>query len=410
MKKKFLYVGNFSFPFGNASGKRVYGNGKLLEELGYDVIFIGMSDSIKQSTPLKKTEMAFKNFRYYNLPYPKSSLEWLFYKVAFNKLINFLEEEKIKEDLSAIIYYGNPRLSIFNYLLIKWCKNNNINIISDCVDWLASKTGNIVYDFVKWADTTYQKAYLNKKVDGVIAISSYLENYYKKHGIKTVVIPPLSVNKLQDATITLDNDCKIKVLYAGLPFRKNTIIKDVKTLKDRIDQTIIFLSKIKEKDINFVFDIYGFTKKEYLKALPNQEKYIDILGDSISFHGHQDNAHIVDKLKESDFTILLRDIKRDTMAGFPTKVSESMSLGIPVITTITSDLERFIQDNENGFFLAIDDEKRAVEKLEKIFQLSKIDINKMKNFCIKANKFWFMHYKDDMETFLKDLTPSITEK
>ncbi len=37
--KNVLYIGNFSFPFGNAAGKRVYANGKILKELGYDVNF-----------------------------------------------------------------------------------------------------------------------------------------------------------------------------------------------------------------------------------------------------------------------------------------------------------------------------------------------------------------------------------
>lgn len=32
MKKTVLYIGNFSFPLGNAAGKRVYANGKMLKE------------------------------------------------------------------------------------------------------------------------------------------------------------------------------------------------------------------------------------------------------------------------------------------------------------------------------------------------------------------------------------------
>jgi hypothetical protein len=35
--KTILYIGNFSFPFGNAADKRVYANGKIFKELGYKV-------------------------------------------------------------------------------------------------------------------------------------------------------------------------------------------------------------------------------------------------------------------------------------------------------------------------------------------------------------------------------------
>lgn len=399
MKKKIIYIGNFSFPFGNASGKRVYGNGKILEELNFDVIFIGMDNDIKSPVSLKETEKKYDNFKYYNLSYPKNTLEWIYYKKTFKKVISFLKDENLVEKIDTIIYYGNPRLSLFNYLLIKWCKKNNIKIISDCVDWLTVKTGNVIFDFVKWADTTYQKAYLNKKVDGVIAISTYLENYYRKYGVETVVIPPLSTNNLLNSEFSLNEDKKIKIIYAGIPFRKGKLLKNVDTLKDRIDKTIILLNKVKEKNVNFIFNIYGFTKEEYLKVIPTQEKYINTLGESICFHGHQTNDIVVKELKKSDFTILLRDIKRDTMAGFPTKVSESISYGVPVITTKTSDLDKYLVDGETIFFV----DQNDLQKIFEILSKNKNEVIKFKSICQKENIFYYQKYINQFEKFLLKL-------
>lgn len=46
----------------------------------------------------------------------------------------------------------------------------------------------------------------------------------------------------------------------------------------------------------------------------------------------------------------IREKTRKTMAGFPTKVVESMSLGTPVITTDASDLADYIKHGENEFW------------------------------------------------------------
>lgn len=393
-KNKVLYIGNFSFPDVNASGKRVYGNGKAMRELGYEVIYLGMSNDIDNKAKIKNTHNNYDGFDYYNLSYPKSTKEWINYKSTFKKVIKFLEKEKITDNLTTVIYYGNPRLSLFNYHLIKWCKKNNIKIISDCVDWLSVKTGNIIFDFIKWADTTYQKAYLNTKVDGVIVISSFLSDFYEKRGLKTVIIPPLSANDVLNINLE-KNKGVIKLMYAGLPFRKKIVIKDPNTLKDRIDKTIILLSEVKKNGGKFIFNIFGFTKEEYLSVLPSQKEYIEILGNSIKFQGHKSNKMVLKELKISDFTILLRDKKRDTMAGFPTKVSESISYGIPVITTDTSDLKLYLKNGKTSYFIDDKITRENIETVIKILKSNKLELNK--------NIFYYKKYSEKLNIFLSEI-------
>ena len=403
MKKDIIYIGNFSFPFGNASGKRVYGNGKLLESLGYKVAFIGLDKKKNHSENLKSTEKTFNGFKYYNLQYPKNGLVWLKFNEAFSDTIDLISNKAIITNLKIVIIYGSPRLSLFNYLLMKWCKNNNIKIISDCVDWLSADTGRFAFDLIKWADTTYQKAYLNKKVDGVIAISSFLDEYYKKGGVKTVIIPPLSANKPVEINNTI-NEKEVRLIYAGIPFNKIAIIKDCNTLKDRIDITIELLSET-STDANFVFNIYGFTKNEYLKSLPDQSRYIMKLGGKICFHGHKENEYVVKELQKSDFTILLRDRKKDTMAGFPSKVSESISNGIPVITTDTSDLKVYLKEGEDSYFINIHDKQESIIKLNKILELGG-GIHRMKKLCLLRDTFHYSKFSSTMKMFLNKLGDS----
>lgn len=395
--KKIIYIGNFAFPLGNAAGKRVYGNGKLFKELGYEVVFIGVDRNIESYCKLEETEKEYDGFKYYKFPYPNSSISWINYNRLFKSLVEFFNERIDVKSIDMIIYYGSPSLSLFINKLIRYSRHNNIRIISDCVDWLTVKTHNPIFNLIKWADNTYQKAYLNKKVDGVIAISKYLGAYYKKAGVKTVVVPPLSPIKYDFVD---GNNSSKTIVYAGLPFRKGEVIRELSTLKDRIDKTILLLYKAKKKGANFVFHIYGFTKDEYLHSIPSQVEYVEGLASSIKFHGMKANHEVTEEISKADFTILVRDVNRDTTAGFPTKVSESISCGTPVITTKTSDLEEFISIGKNGYFLEFDDEK-AFSEIYDILNLDNKRISMMKANCRNDNPFYYKHYVETMKYFLK---------
>lgn len=403
MKKTVLYIGNFSFPLGNAAGKRVYANGKILKELDYDVIFIGMSKDITDSESLMSTKRAYEGFYYYNFPYPKKLIDWVNYNNIFIDLANFLTDTNIIDDLALVIYYGSPALSFFNTKLIKFCRKNNIKVVADCVDWLTTKTNNFLFDVVKTLDNRYQKAYANKKADGVISISSYLAKYYRKSGCNIVIIPPLSPVDYKIQKEPLENRPYKTIIYAGLPFRRGQKVTDCNTLKDRVDKTIILLCSAKKEGCKFIFNIYGFTKEEYLFAIPTQKSYIDELGDSIIFHGLLSNQEVIKNIINSDFTILIRDVNRSTTAGFPTKVSESISCGTPVITTKTSDLQNYIVEGENGYFIDINNKTLSVKTLQKILKLDDNEVNIMKKKCVNSKLFSYINYSRIFQEFLEKI-------
>jgi len=402
-KGKIVYIGNFSFPLGNASGKRVYANGKIFRELGYEVIFIGVDKDVGFTTKIENTKNVYDDFEYYNLPYPQSGKQWFKYSYIFKVVRSFFQNKLELKKSDIVILYGSPTLSTFNTKLIKFCKKHKIATISDCVDWLASKTNNPVFNIIKWVDNTYQKAYANKKTDGVVTISRFLSDYYEKSGCKTVIIPPLSPIKYSKDDFILNSDKKIKICYAGLPFRKGMEIKDPKTLKDRIDLTIDLFLHAKENGCDFVFNIFGFTKEELIKALPSYKKKIAELSENIIFHGSKPNEEVTKEIMYSDFTILIRDDKRETKAGFPTKVSESISCGTPVITTKTSDLEDYIIEGKNGFFINIEPFEYSKDEFLEIMKMDKKRIFEMKMECVDSGAFYYEKYTDKILSFINNL-------
>ncbi len=154
-------------------------------------------------------------------------------------------------------------------------------------------------------------------------------------------------------------------------------------------------------DPKVVFRIYGLTKEEYLKALPEHSGLLDSLGTKIIFAGYVDTPMAVRAIKASDFTVLLRDVNKMTTAGFPTKFVESIACGTPVITNNTSDLSSYLTDGKNGFMLKSLEKAYLAERFSAIFDLDRSIIDEKRSYTMNNNPFLFQNYKEQFRRFLE---------
>ena len=96
-----------------------------------------------------------------------------------------------------------------------------------------------------------------------------------------------------------------------------------------------------------------------------------------------------------------RDVNKMTLAGYSTKVVESVSLGTPVIVNDIGDTFRYLS-NEMGFILT-GNEVDDISILQKACSLPKSRIDNMKVECLKNNPFVKENYIEKMSKFLKDV-------
>lgn len=378
-KGTIVYIGGFELPDKNAAAHRVINNGKILKDLNYNIVYIGISKS-------NYTENGAQNLNSYYIEYPSKINEWINYLSSIKRVVEIIEEQS---NVRAVICYNYQALAF--YKLKKYCKLKNIKVIADCTEWYNIKENNFLLQIIKGIDSFIRMRIIQKRVDGLIVISSYLKNYYKNKEI--IIIPPLVDIKEKKWNVPVANLRKngITFVYAGNPGKH----------KDKLNIIIESLYEIRQHN-NYVFYIVGITKEQFIKYYPKLEKKIEKLSEKIEFLGRKSHEETLSILKSADFSMFIRDDNVTTRAGFPTKFVESSSCGIPVITNESSDLKNYIEDGKNGFILDIKSKIDIIKKLEDIITMNLIEISNMKKYSIKsAQTFHYKNYIGKFNTFLK---------
>lgn len=400
-KKTIIYIGGFELPDKNAAAQRVLSNAKIFRDLGFNVVLVGVDKSLSIDTDINKTKSTVQGFETFAISYPSSSKAWLKYITTIG-YIDFLLENTYNNNIYAIVAYNYPAIAL--YKLNNICKQKEIFLISDITEWYGSSGGNILFNTVKWLDTALRMYYVHSKMDGLITISKYLSEFYKNKNSNIVEIPTLfDIQNLNYINNQQDRGKKVKLMYAGSAFNLERVDKNRRTIKDRLDKIIALLYSVYEKKKNFILDIYGLSKENYLGVFPEDKDILHVLQNHIIFHGRKSHREIVENIQKSDFTIFIRNIDRVIEAGFPTKFSESISYGTPVITNKINNIVPYVIEEKNGFFIGLDDETKSISQMIKILDTKEEDKKKMKQYCLTHKTFDFRNYVDSMSNFLKNI-------
>lgn len=363
-KKVIAYVGAFQFPYGQAASKRVMGNVMLLQQLGYEVI-VGHGGTLKEEQ-IQSDMITVKSYGLGELFLQTSGLTRLFNFLftSGDNTINWLNSLKSKPDY-VIVYGGYYR---YAHKILKYCKKNNIKIIFDIVEWyepaqmIGGRYGFFYNSFLLAFKYVYPKA------DGIIAISSSLKEVFNKN--ISVIIPPLVATQINEPYI--ENNETLSLIYAGNIGNKDNLYEIIQVVENLF------------KDNRVKLDIFGLSENE-LKVKYNVVEF----GRAIQIHGKVNQEEINSYIAKADFTIFTRPNTHCNKYGFPSKFVESLSLGVPVVTNLTSDIGIYLKDGYNGFVVK-DCSKQAIEVcIRKMLKLSLEQKKSMKkNAIITADEYF----------------------
>lgn len=388
-----LYTGGFELPDKNAAALRVLGNAKALRALGYHVVLLGVSKDDNGSQGLVASGGQVEGFDTWHIRYPDNIRQWVSYLQSIDGLKAVCRD---CGDVQTVICYNYPSMGLMKAK--SFCHVNRIRLIADTTEWYPMADVKWSHKLIKGVDTWWRMRILQKRLDGLIVISSYLQRYYGKCS-NVILVPPLIDRSDQKWQVHAENgeadghrggDCPIQLICSGGTLGGKN--------KDTINNLLEALTHF-QKGV-FSLHVVGMTQADYLKDFPSHRQLLQTLGEAVEFSGKLSHRASLEQVRRADFSILLRDSSRKNNAGFPTKFVESLACGIPAIATDTSDIGKYLQEGRNGFWTRNTPEA-LLETLQRIAKLNPEALGQMKEACRSMTAFDYRQYMPGLDGLME---------
>jgi glycosyltransferase involved in cell wall biosynthesis len=192
--------------------------------------------------------------------------------------------------------------------------------------------------------------------DGIVVISTSLERYFSNYTCKILKVPILCDADLIDVFTPprLEQDSPFKICFAGY----------IKIEKEGFDILFDALFRV-NRDYRTELFLYGIledTDRIKLEKLSDEH----CLHDKVFYMGNIEPERLLNEFRKYNLLILPRPLKKTTMYGFSTKLSEYLVSGIPVLVTDVSDNTLYIRDGFNGYIIPPGSASSMAEKILEI--------------------------------------------
>ena len=384
-RKIFFIVTWNNYPEGDAGAVRQHAFAQNLKDIGYRPIIIGMG----KETGFNKR--LYDRVEYYSLRFKNQNI----ISRILGRVLFFINVKKIlrqysKQKIAGILIVSGDKNTFKG--IEKYATKNNISLYHDSVEWYSESEFKLgAKDPAYKHNNAINTRYINGNYK-VFAISSYLTKYFNSKNIKAIRVPVIMDVKRSSRKQKKESSL-IRFLYAGHMGSKDrieTFIKAVEALST-------------EEQEKIQFDIVGTTYEQYKAMYGSIDS--QVLDKSIYFRGRISREEVMDYLSEADFTILLRPAnERYTKAGFPTKVVESLSMGVPVVCNLTSDLGMYLINGENSVLVKEPSTEECKKAIQKICSMDIIALQKMQKAAYQTaiDNFDRANYLDEFRKFLEE--------
>ena len=323
-----VYVGPFAFPDGGAAARRILGNAQSLAAGGYQVLILSGQTAADDAVHPFADGIFLASTSERDSEHLPNLLRLGRYVGMGAKSRRWLEAFGGRPD--AVILYSGYTPYILQ--LKAWCRRRRTPLIFDAVEWYTASPLRFLASPYLW-QTEFAMRVLNPGLDGIIAISRFLEARYAAAGVAVRRVPPT----LDVAALVPGRGAKggrLSLVYAGTPGRT----------KDQLNEIVAAVLALDRDGARLALNVYGPTA-EAVRALPAMQGRA---APAVIAHGPVAQAAAMRAVGEADFSVLTRRPDRVSTAGFPTKFVESLAMGTPVIANLTGDLGEHLVDGVNG--------------------------------------------------------------
>lgn len=345
----------FSFPEGSAATNRIYTYAKGFKENGIEAHVICFANNY-----LEKFDGEVDDILYYH-PFRQTRRNKYFLIrrwLNFRKYINtyfLLRKINKREKIIAVNSWAN-KLSTH---LIIWilCKLIRTKLIVECNEHPLRyfQQGSIMRTSGK------VKFFIESRLcSGVFCISRYLKDFYKNRGVnekKLFLVP---------STVDPSRFTGLQNLAKPLDYRYVGYFGSLTFSRDNVDLLVNAFALFNKKHPVIKLVLGGFCTPEERNSLDKLvvknkiEKDVFI----IDFLSRQE---ILRYVYNADALVLVRRNDLEAQASYPSKLTEFLATGKPVVTVNVGEVSDYIIDRENGFLIPPGDVESLSKALHFIF-------------------------------------------
>jgi glycosyltransferase involved in cell wall biosynthesis len=344
-KMNVVFMGNFPYPHGMASTRRVqYFIDYLVSQNIFPRILLLRQGG--QRVPKSKLKGDYAGVHYVTTGYGLSLSFSALYKLPLYFWVGFttLAKWKKKNFINCLYCYNGPNIE--NVFFLLFAKFFGYYVIFDIVEDFAYTEERLhLLARLKNQSIVLMDRYVLKIAEGLVLISQYLKDKYDRRNQNLIPIQLIPIS----ARCNRNNRKKplggpVKFAYAG-SFAK----------KDGVENLIRAFKRVYRKNSNCMLLLTGAGMN--LKEIKRQIEGNNV----IKYLGYLEDNEFYEFLQEADVLCITRTDSKFANAGFPFKLGEYLATGNPVITSNVGDVRLYLKDMEDA--LVVDPgEVNAIER------------------------------------------------
>ena len=346
---------SFTFPEGQAATNRVATYAKGLIEHGITVNVIVMMCVYKeQHTGVNDGIPYFHSFEHKQRSGSFFVRRWRIFR-KYIHTYNLLRKLNRQEKIVAI----NVWTTLFHTHMFCWLMSRvfGAKLVRECSEHpLREHQGGKFNRKLGVIKTKFEARF----TDGILCISRYLVNFYKESGVreeKLFLLP----STVDPSRFSIQCEKPLKNPYIGY-FGSLTFFRD------SIDVLIRAFARFSPgyPDVKLVLGGF-FSSDEQEKKTRKLISDLNI-SDNVIILDYLDRQEVLKYILHADVLVMARNKDLESSASYPSKLTEYLSTGIPVVSVKVGEIPEFLEDNVNSYLVEPGDDAAMADRLEKIFR------------------------------------------
>lgn len=340
----------FTFPEGDAATNRVHTYAKGFTENGITVHVICFESQYNTTS-----DGQINGINFYH-PFGQVSRNKYFVIRRYQKLLKYFRSIKLfnrinnDEKIIAINICTNLLLThLFAWILAKFY---NSKLIIEGNEHPLRHFQNGILRKKLGILKFYLESYL---CDGIFCISHYLMDFYKSKGLdnQKLFLVPSTVDPARFSERIENPNPKPYIGYFGsLTFKR-----------DNVDMLIRAFAQISSNHSEIQLVLGGFCSESERKQITDLIAELNIQS-KVQLLGYLRREEIIAYVSNAYILVMVRSNNQESMASYPSKLSEYLASSKPVITVNVGEIPLYLSDGVNAFIIEPENAEALAQKLD----------------------------------------------